>query len=105
MFPSRKSPSNNAYARVVIETNQTINLLTALQSGNTNAPVNQRAPRRKKFHTQNPCACIATNEMAGSTAPKISIGSIVISNAAFRFTDLSLTPNVNLAVQQAERHD
>ncbi len=32
--------------------------------------------------------------------PKISIGSIVISNAQVRFTDRSLTPNVNAGIEQ-----
>ena len=87
---------DNAYARVVIETNKTINLLTALQPANTNAPVAANAPVVAKKS-----AAPATNEIASSPAPQISIGSIVISNAAFRFTDHSLTPDVNLAIQQA----
>jgi hypothetical protein len=89
---------DNAYARVVIETNKTINLLTALHPAGTNAPVETNAPVVAK----NPAATApATNEVASAAAPQFSIGSIVISNAAFRFTDLSMTPNVNLAVQQA----
>jgi hypothetical protein len=33
--------------------------------------------------------------------PKISIATVVISNAQVRFTDRSITPNVNLTIQQA----
>ena len=35
---------DNAYARVVIETNHTINLLTALRPAETNAPATNRMP-------------------------------------------------------------
>jgi hypothetical protein len=89
---------DNAYARVVIETNKAINLLTALHPAETNAaPVmgTNAAVVATKM------TALATNNLDLTTAPKISIGSIVISNAAFRFTDLSVKPNVNLAVQQA----
>jgi hypothetical protein len=91
---------DNAYARVIIETNKTINLLTALHPAGTNAPAQTNAPVVAKTSAAKPAA-FATNELDLTTAPKISIGSIVISNAAFRFTDLSMTPNVNLAIQQA----
>jgi Domain of Unknown Function (DUF748) len=86
---------DNAYARVVIETNKTINLLTALQPANTNAPAETNAPVVVKKS-----AAPATNEVASAPAPQISIGSIVLSNAAFHFTDHSITPGVNLAVEQ-----
>ena len=89
---------DNAYARVVIETNKAINLLTALHPAETNA-----APMMGTNATvvANKMTALATNQLDLTTAPKISIGSIVISNAAFRFTDLSVKPNVNLAVKQA----
>jgi len=87
---------DNAYARVVIETNKAINLLTALQPAETNPPVKAKMPVLTGKMT-----ALATNNLDLTTAPKISIGSIVISNAAFRFTDLSVKPNVNLAIQQA----
>ncbi len=89
---------DNAYARVVIETNKAINLLAALRPAETNAaPVmgTNAAVVATKM------TALATNNLDLTKAPKISIGSIVISNAAFRFTDLSVKPNVNLAVQQA----
>jgi hypothetical protein len=89
---------DNAYARVVIETNHAINLLTALHPAETNA-----APMMgtNAAVVANKMTALATNELDLTTAPKISIGSIVISNAAARFTDLSVTPNVNLAIEQA----
>ena len=90
---------DNAYARVVIETNKTINLFTALHPAGTNAPLETNAPAVAKTSATKSIA-LATNELDLTTAPKISIGSIVISNAAFRFTDHSLTPDVNLAIEQ-----
>jgi len=92
----REIALDNAYARVVIETNKTINLLTALHPANTNAPVETNTPV-----VATKSAAPATNQVSSAAAPQISIGSIVISNAAFRFSDLSVTPNVNLAIQQA----
>jgi hypothetical protein len=88
---------DNAYARVVIQTNHVINLIAALQPAGTNAlaaPVETNA----SVVAEKPAAS-ATNETA-VVAPKISIASIVISNAAFQFTDHSITPDVNLAIQQ-----
>jgi len=87
---------DNAYARVVIETNKAINLLTALSPAKTNT-----TPKPQFPILENKLATVATNNLDLTTAPRISIGSIVISNAAFRFTDLSVRPNVNLAIQQA----
>ena len=85
---------DNAYARVVVETNHTINLLTALHPAETNAPVTTNMVIVAKNST-------VTNS-AASPLPKISIGNIVISNATVRFTDRSLTPNVNLAIQRVD---
>jgi hypothetical protein len=85
---------DNAYARVVVETNHTINLLTALRPAETNAP----AATNAVTIAQN---SITTTNSATSSLPKISVGNIVISNATVSFTDRSLTPNVNLTILQA----
>ena len=82
---------DNAYVRVVIETNKAINLITALHPANASSPTETNAPVVVKYS-----AAPATNSL-----PKISIASIVLTNAQINFTDRSLTPNVNLAVQQA----
>jgi len=89
---------NNMTARFVIETNHTINLLTALSPAGTNAPATTNAAKAATVAGK-PTAT-TTNAAAASLLPQISIGSIVISNAAASFTDRSLTPNVNLAIQQ-----
>jgi hypothetical protein len=86
----REIAVDNAYARVVIETNHSVNLLTALHPAVTNAPMAAKNS-----------ATPATNAVSSSSLPEISIGNIVISNTAIRFTDRSLTPNVNLAIGQA----
>ena len=91
----REIALDNAYARIVVETNKTTNLGAALQPAGTSAPVQTNAP----VAAEKP-ATPATNEVASAPAPKISIGSIVLSNAAFQFTDHSITPDVNLAVEQ-----
>ncbi len=78
---------DNAYARLVIETNKTINLLNVLRM--TNAPAT------------NETKTAAVNSGAtNAPLPQICIGSIVISNTALHFTDLSMTPNVNLTIQK-----
>jgi hypothetical protein len=87
---------DNVYARVVVETNKAVNLLAALSPAETNA-----SPKSKFPILQKKLAAVATNKLDLTTAPKISIGSIVISNATARFTDLSVTPNVNLTIEQA----
>ncbi|HEV2436708.1 MAG TPA: DUF748 domain-containing protein [Verrucomicrobiae bacterium] len=91
---------DNAYARVVIETNHTINLLTALRPAETNAPATTPAAMVAKNSPAPATNSTATNP-AASALPKFSIDNIVISNATVSFTDRSLTPNVHLAVQRA----
>ena len=83
---------NDLYARVVIETNKTINLLNVLRVANTTAA--------------------DTNDAAAVTAPapstnglvlplKIAVDAIIPSNAVVSFTDRSLSPNVNVRIEQA----
>jgi hypothetical protein len=86
---------DNAYARVVIETNHTINLLTALHPAEANAP----AATNTVVAAKNSAA--TTSASPALSLPKISVDHIVISNATLSFTDRSLTPNVHLTVLQA----
>jgi len=87
---------DSAYARLVIETNKTINLLNALRMSSmsatnateTNVPVAAREDARPTD----------TN----STLPLVTIGAIVFSNTAASFTDRSVSPEVNLAVRDLE---
>jgi hypothetical protein len=95
---------NNVTARLVIETNHTINLLAALSPAGAIATVDTNAPTATNATggaTAPTPAESATNAAAPAALPPISIGNIVISNAAASFTDRSVTPNVNLAVLEA----
>jgi len=80
---------NNAYGRLVIETNKTINLLNALRMTNTNAPATNETK----------VAAAPATAATNAPLPQIAIGAIVITNTAVSFTDRSLSPNVNLAIQ------
>lgn len=73
----------DVFARLIIETNRTLNLLSALRWDGSNAAA---APK-------------STN-LVVSVRPKMSVASIVISNANLHFIDRSLQPNVNLILQQ-----
>jgi hypothetical protein len=95
----REIDVNGAYARLVIETNKTINLLNALRMTSTNAPTTNEtdAANSKPAREDARPTVAATNAVAA--LPQISIGVIVITNTAISFTDRSLQPNVNLAIQ------
>jgi hypothetical protein len=92
---------DNVAARLVIETNRTINLLAALKPpgttntvADTNAPADTNVTVAAAAKPETP----TTNAAAPVALPPISIGTIVISNNSASFTDRSLTPNVNMAV-------
>jgi len=85
---------DNAYARIIVETNKTINLLNVLKLTSTNAP----APNKTKAVTTSNAAAPTTNETS-TAAMQVSIGAIVITNTTVSFSDRSLQPNVNLAVE------
>jgi hypothetical protein len=78
----------------VMETNKTINLLEALHPA-MSGPVTTNAPVIAKN-----AAVPGTNALAA--LPPVSISAIVITNTQVHFTDRSLTPNVNLLIEQAE---
>ena len=79
---------NGAYARLIIETNKSINLLNALRLTNTNAPVTNETK-------------VATTKSATTNAPlpQVTIGAVVISNTVASFSDRSMQPNVNMTIQ------
>src|SRR5579862_7124298 len=86
---------DNAYARVVVETNHTINLLTAPHPAETNAPAaTNTVITAKNSTTVNPVT-------PAPSLPEITVDRIVVSNATMSFTDRSLTPNVHLTILQA----
>jgi hypothetical protein len=79
---------DNAYARLIVETNRTLNLVNVLKLTNTNGPATNQTK-------------VAAAEKAGATnaVMQISISAIIFTNTAFNFSDRSMTPNVNLAIQ------
>lgn len=92
---------DNAYARLIIETNHTINLLNALSPAVTNnAPATnetQIAAVKPAREDARPTVsqAVATNELL----PQISVGAIVITNTAVSFSDRSIQPEVNLSIR------
>jgi len=99
---------DDADARIIVETNRTINLLAALRMENTNAPVqveNAKPTKPKRAKKTAGVAEVAatpaaTNAPGSSSLPNISIGSVVLSNAQLRLTDRSISPTVNMSIQQ-----
>jgi hypothetical protein len=80
---------DGAYARVIIETNHSLNLLNVLKPAGGAEAAATNAPT---------LAAAAPGET--TNAPMlISIGTIVITNAAIKFSDRSLEPNVNLTLE------
>src|SRR5207248_630756 len=99
---------DDAYAHLLIETNRTINILTALHidttSTNTTPVAKQTEPTKKRGKKQFTMFSNAerslTNATAVSIPAKISVGSVVFSNANLQFTDRSIQPPVNAAIGQ-----
>jgi hypothetical protein len=88
----------NAYARLVVETNKSINLLNALRMTKTNAP----APTNEASVAtvaKAPGSTINEPVATNSALPLIAIGAIVITNTAVSFSDRSIRPEVDLAIQ------
>ncbi|HTV76225.1 MAG TPA: DUF748 domain-containing protein, partial [Candidatus Baltobacteraceae bacterium] len=73
----KKIAVDDAYARLIIETNKTINLLMAMRPAETNVVVTAKNS--------------ATTNLE-SELPQISVGATVISNTTVSFTDRSVQP-------------
>ncbi len=84
----REIDLDNFYARIVIETNRTINVLNALRMATPSAEATNETT-------------VAAKSVAGTNAPlpRMAIGAIVISNTAVEFSDRSMNPNVNLGIR------
>ena len=77
-----KASLEDVFARLIIETNRTLNLMSALRLGRTNV-------------TAGPPGLNAT----AVVRPKFSLASVVLSNANVHFIDRSLQPNVNINLE------
>ncbi len=73
---------DDVFARLIVETNRTLNLMSALRLAGTNA-----------------ASVPSPTNAAPATRPKISVGSVILSNANVHFIDRSLHPNVNLNLE------
>jgi Domain of Unknown Function (DUF748) len=99
---------DDALARIIVETNQSINFIAALHPANSNSPTPgetipaevQHARSGRNVLTDVKAAMSRTNGAALAGLPKLSIAAIVISNAQVQLADRSLTPNVQFSVQQ-----
>ena len=81
---------DNAYARLTIETNHTINLENVLK------PADNGNPATNEVKT----ATVAAVKPATNNTPvEVSIGTIIITNTTVNFSDLSLKPNVKLMLR------
>jgi hypothetical protein len=80
---------DSAYARVIVETNHTINLADVLvPAGGTAGSTN---------------TVVVASSTGGTNAPmQISIGQVIITNTAVDFSDRSIEPNVNVAIQSID---
>jgi len=91
---------DNAYARLIIETNHTINLLNALRLTNTNAPAtNETEVAVSKPAREDARPAESPAPATNAALPQISIGAIVITNTALSFSDRSIKPGVNLSIR------
>jgi hypothetical protein len=90
---------DNAYASLVIETNHTINILNVLRLTDTNAAnavLTNKTTKKMNFSV----ALKSSGTVTNSPLPQIAIDEVVISNTTASFTDRSVSPTVDLAVEQ-----
>ena len=72
----------NVFAQLIIETNRTINLMSALRLGGTNV------------------TSVAQLTNVAAVRTKFSLASVVLSNANVQFIDRSIQPHVNITLEQ-----
>jgi hypothetical protein len=96
---------NRAYANLAIETNRAINILAALRIPNpltnttTEAETKTDASKSKKSLLAGD-RFVSTNALADLPIRKLTVGTITLTNTSADFADHSITPNVNLSIQQ-----
>lgn len=96
---------DKAYANLAIETNRAINILAALRIPNplTNTTTEAETKADESKSKKSLLAgdrIVSTNALAALPIRKLSVGTITITNTSANFTDRSITPNVNLSIQQ-----
>jgi uncharacterized protein involved in outer membrane biogenesis len=77
-----KASLEDVFARLIIETNRTLNLMSALRWGGSNT-----------------ASALPLTNLTAAVQPKVSLASVVVSNANVHFIDRSLQPNVNITLE------
>lgn len=90
---------HDPYARLIIEMNRSINLLTAMRISLTNSAAQSTTSEKPKKLLAGD-RVISNDALAQLPLKKFSIGSIVISNGSANFTDRSMKPMVNMGIEQ-----
>ncbi len=89
---------DNAYARLVIETNRTLNVMDVLNPPSAATPASHE-PGSADLQ-------VVPTKVQGSSVTnppvQISIGAILLTNTTINFSDRSLEPNVRLALQSVD---
>lgn len=88
----RQVAFSNVFVRAIIETNGVINLLAAAH------PASAQPEKSPVIAKGAPVP--VTNSLASIALPSVSIASVVVTNSELDFTDRSVTPNVNMAIEQ-----
>ncbi len=96
---------HDAFARLAIETNRSINVLAALKPAHTNlpsspAPETPQAKAGKRALAQIKELMSQTNALRMTNVPKFAVKMVAISNAHVQLVDRSLLPNVAASLQQ-----
>jgi hypothetical protein len=93
------------FARVVLNQDKTINLLSILpgEPAAAASPAGAVATKTAEVESKTspaPLSPAAAKTAAPTPLPKIQIGKVVISEGDFRFNDRSLEPNVTMAINK-----
>ena len=101
-----KMELHDAFARLAMETNGSLNVLNAFKPANTNLPPAVATP--KPTEGKGDKAALAqvkemmsrTNAVGMTNLPKVRVSMVAISNATLQLGDRSLLPHVRASVQQ-----
>ena len=88
------------YARVLMNSDKTLNLTALAKTGAKPAGETSSAPAPGAEPAAPAVAVAAPSTPASESTPKITIGRVVMSEGDFSFTDRSLEPNVHTALNQ-----
>lgn len=94
---------DKAYANLAIETNRAINVLAALHIPN---PLTNTTTEAKVDDSKSKKSLVAgdrivsTNALASLPIRKLTVKTITITNTSANFSDRSITPSVNMSIQQ-----